>query len=261
MEGAMTMATAKLVEQTSESRLEYRFLADERVARWVVEVVRQRCTPADEEYFAPWRTTTYCDTPAFSIYQEAEAGSPLCMRFREYHPNRPDNVLTSPNVWFELKEDGGQGRKERVLVPSNDALALLTGAKDMPDAPRALRKRTVEWVNHGARPVLVTRYRRLAYEGIDEPVRVTVDRDLSYLSVDWDSQESHEAGCALGSVVGVERGALIEIKCTETFPAWANELIVALKRRAAADRPSKFLVGMRYLLEHLGTTVPVAKAA
>jgi hypothetical protein len=253
-----TMTSAELVQQTSESRLEYRFLADDRVARWVVEVVRQRCTPADEEYFAPWRTTTYCDTPDFSIYEAAEAGSPVCMRFREYHPSRPDHVLTSPNVWFELKEDGGRGRKERVLVASQDALALLSGAKDMPDAPRALRKRTADWVKHGARPVLVTRYRRLAYEGIDEPVRVTVDRDLSYLAVDWDAEKALESGCAVGPAVGAERGALIEIKCTETFPAWANELIVALKRRAALDRPSKFLVGMRYLFEHRGASAAQA---
>src|ERR1700730_9372809 len=98
----------------SAPRREYRFLLDGRRATEASKVVSWHCRLSDQDYFTPWRITTYWDTADLSIYRLAEEGSSLCLRFREYRSERPEEMLTSANIWVEFKESAASSRKQRV---------------------------------------------------------------------------------------------------------------------------------------------------
>jgi hypothetical protein len=239
------MTTANSDGRMTAARREYRFMLDEQTAKQAAETIRWHCRLSDSDYFTPWRMTMYWDTPDLSIYRLAESGTSLCLRIREYHAECPTKLLSSTTVWVELKESAAKGRKQRVCLDAQDVAAFFAGEAS-PELLRKLPARAVKWITAGARPMMVTRCRRLAYEGINDTVRVTIDNDLSYLSADW-SNDGRGTHLELGPVVAAERGALIEIKSSDPFPAWANELVASLERHTD-DRPSKFVVGMRHVL-------------
>src|SRR5438552_11367074 len=110
----------KISRNTVAPRREYRFLLDDRHSAEAAEVVRWHCRLSDQDYFTPWRITTYWDTPSLSIYRVAEAGSSLCLRFREYHADCPNEILTSANIWVELKESAETSRKQRANIAASD---------------------------------------------------------------------------------------------------------------------------------------------
>ena len=103
-------------------------------------------------------------------------------------------------------------------------------------------------VRAGARPVVVTQYNRLAYAAPGDRIRVTADHNLIYLAVPWTHSGDDAIPSRMGPILARETDVVIEMKWFDELPNWAEELHGYLRQRAPADRPSKFVVGMRHLL-------------
>ena len=241
------MTRANVKAQGTAPRQEYRFLLDRRNARTASEVVLQHCRVADEDYFTPWNITVYLDTADLAIYNQAEQGGALSLRLREYHADRPVDVLTSSTVWVEFKEISKSSRKDRMCLAAEDIVALLTARQLTPNVLRRLPAQAVEWIDAGVRPVLVTRCRRRAYQAIGDPLRVTIDQELTYLSAKWADDKDLPGRIAVGPMIAKEHAVLMELKSSEALPDWASDLVASLQEQTD-DRPSKFVVGMRHLL-------------
>ncbi|GAC1459810.1 MAG: hypothetical protein NVSMB8_09850 [Candidatus Limnocylindrales bacterium] len=243
-----------MTELPARARHEQRFIASEEVARMVMRSAGSHLPLARDDLPFQWLTTTYCDTTAWSVYQAAEAGAAVRLRFREYHRTRPDAVFTNPRLYLELKEDvEDRWRKERFDIGSEQVPAFLRGEPVLPTQGSPLAAVAGALVVQGARPVVVTQYNRLAYAASGDQVRVTADHNLIYLAVPWLSDADDAVPCRLGPILSRETDVVIEIKWFNEFPSWAEELRGYLRERATADRPSKFVMAMRHLL---GVTGP-----
>ncbi len=240
----------------SVSRHEERFIASEELARLVMRTAGSHLALARDDRPFQWSTTTYCDTPDWTIFRAAEAGAALCLRFREYHLLRPEEVFASSRVWLELKEDEhATSRKERFDVAPEAIPAFLRGEPILPPDAIGLAERAEALVAAGARPTVVTQYNRLAYLARDDRIRITADHNLTYLAIAWVGNADGAIPARIGPVVAREAGVVVEMKWFDDLPAWASELQEFLRQEAPDERPSKFIVGMRYLLGG-----PLAKA-
>lgn len=227
-------------------RHEERFIASEEVARLVMRTAGTHLKLARDDRPFQWSTTCYCDTYDYQIYRAAEEGNALRLRFREYHRTRPGEVLGSPRVFLELKDDDeNTSQKERIDVAPEVIPAFLRGEPILP--PGTFHDRAEQLVRTGVRPVLVTQYNRLAYALPDDQLRVTADHNLLYLAIPWATNEDDAVPCRLGPVLGREVGVVVELKWFDTMPPWAEELRGFLRQEAPDERPSKFIVGMRHL--------------
>ena len=75
-----------------------------------------------------------------------------------------------------------------------------------------------------ARPIILIRYLRRAYEGDSETrVRVTFDRQLCYCTTD--APEVRLGGRGWQRNPLTEGGVILEIKFTNRYPAWLNQMI------------------------------------
>lgn len=245
------MATIEDTTAQAESRPRYeeRFIASEELARLVMRTAGSHLQLAQDDRPYQWSTTVYCDTYDWSVYRAAERGAALRLRFREYHRTRPEEAFTSARLWLELKEDvDATSRKERFEIAGDLVPAFLRGEQILPTAGHGLSARAGELVRAGARPVVVTQYNRLAYAAPGDRIRVTADHNLIYLAVPWAHSGDDAIPSRMGPILARETGVVIEMKWFDELPNWAEELLGYLRERAPADRPSKFVVGMRHLL-------------
>ncbi|OLC56355.1 MAG: hypothetical protein AUH85_06405 [Chloroflexi bacterium 13_1_40CM_4_68_4] len=235
--------------ETTERRLERRFLLTEEVARMAMRTVSSHLSLASDDRPYQWSTTVYCDTYDWRAYQDAERGDSLQLRFREYHRIRPDRVLATARTWIELKEDTPKGSvKERFGLPAKHVPALLRG-DDIPQLDGdALFTRGKKFIARGARPVVATQYNRIAYSGPQDRVRITADHNLMYLAVPWASNADSAVPARLGPVLAQEPDVIFEIKWFEEMPDWATRLLEWIEESAHDRRQSKFVVAMRHLL-------------
>jgi hypothetical protein len=74
----------------------------------------------------------------------------------------------------------------------------------------------------GAKPVILIRYMRQAYEdGSENRVRITFDRQLVY-KVTFDPNVTLNGQSWQHRFLG---GVILEIKFTDHFPAWLNQMV------------------------------------
>jgi hypothetical protein len=95
----------------------------------------------------------------------------------------------------------------------------------------------------GAKPVLRVKYMREAYQGTaDEPTRLTIDTDLVH-AVTFGPDFGHATGRWVRTPTD---GAIIEIKFTERFPSWIQELVrgLGLHQRAVP----KYVLSTEHML-------------
>ncbi|HEY7623625.1 MAG TPA: VTC domain-containing protein [Candidatus Limnocylindria bacterium] len=247
-------------ETDAERRHEHRFQVTESIARLVMRTTANNLPLSRDDRPYQWSSTTYCDTLDWSIYRAAEKGSAMQLRIREYHRTRPNHVLNSGTAWIEFKDDEQDtSLKERFGVPMEVARSFLRRSSTLAEADHGLAERAGALLKKGARPVVVTQYNRLAYNSLDSALRITADHNLMYFALPWGSRAARDDGPSpLGSLLSMEPDVIVEMKWYGDLPHWAVDLHAYLKEHTREERPSKFIVAMRWLL---GETDGVKKTA
>jgi hypothetical protein len=237
-------------EADAERRHEHRFQVSESIARLVMRTTANNLPLSRDDRPYQWSTTTYCDTLGWSIFRAAERGSAMQLRIREYHRTRPHEVMNPGAAWIEFKDDEQDtSLKERFGVPMEVARSFLRGEAALPDPDHGLAVRASRLLKEGARPVAVTQYNRLAYNALDSSLRITADHNLMYFALPWESSDD-EGGrpYPLGSLLSMEPDVIVEMKWYGELPHWAVDLHAYLKEHMREERPSKFIVAMKWLL-------------
>lgn len=227
-------------------RTEMRFLAPRALVLEAERLARANLTLGDLEADAPWYTTTYCDTRDQRLFRSAERGHGTLLRFREYHPRRPERALASRRIWIEWKDEGpARSKKQRVIVRPADVAPFLRGeAEILRRVEIAEGSRDMFW--GGLSPVVVTQYRRVAYSSRRDDVRITFDHELTYLALD-EAPADGPGPRSLGVILAREPDVVVELKWQHVLPEWLAQLLDELRGRSA-DRDPKFVVAMRRLL-------------
>jgi hypothetical protein len=242
--------TAAAHETDAERRHEHRFQVSESIARLVMRTTANNLPLSRDDRPYQWSTTTYCDTLDWSIFRAAEQGSAMQLRIREYHRTRPHDVLNPGTAWIEFKDDEQDtSLKERFGVPMEVARSFLRRASTLADADHGLAERASLLLKNGARPVVVTQYNRLAYNSLDSALRITADHNLMYFALPWGPRGDRDEGASpLGSLLSMEPDVIVEMKWYGDLPHWAVDLHAYLREHTREERPSKFIVAMRWLL-------------
>jgi hypothetical protein len=249
-------------ETDAERRHEHRFQVSESIARLVLRTTANNLPLSRDDRPYQWSTTTYCDTLSWSIFRAAEKGSAMQLRIREYHRTRPTEVLNPGTAWIEFKDDENDtSLKERFGVPMDLARSFLRGEARLADADHGLAERAAKLLRDGARPVAVTQYNRLAYNSLDSSLRITADHNLMYFALPWETRsDADDAPTRLGTLLAMEPDVIVEMKWYGELPHWAVDLHAYLKENTREERPSKFIVAMRWLLGEIdGTRKPKKK--
>ena len=240
-------------EADAERRHEHRFLVSEAIARLVMRTTANNLPLSRDDRPYQWSTTTYCDTVDWSIFRAAEKGNAMQLRIREYHRTRPHEVLMPGTAWIEFKDDEEDtSLKERYGVPTDIARSFLRGVPAIANLDHGLAERAGRLLKQGARPVVVTQYNRLAYNSHDGAIRITADHNLMYFAIPWESLADDERPSPLGSLLAMEPDVIVEMKWYADLPHWAVDLHQYLKENTRDERPSKFIVAMRWLLGQNG---------
>ena len=236
-------------ETDAERRHEHRFQVSESIARLVMRTTANNLPLSRDDRPYQWSTTTYCDTVAWSIFRAAEKGSAMQLRIREYHRTRPREVLNPGTAWIEFKDDEQDtSLKERFGVSMEVARSFLRGDTTLPE-DHGLAERASLLLRDGARPVAVTQYNRLAYNSLDSSLRITADHNLMYFALPWETRDDGDTEPSpLGSLLAMEPDVIVEMKWYGELPHWAVDLHAYLKESTREERPSKFIVAMRWLL-------------
>ena len=235
-------------EADAERRHEHRFQVSESIARLVMRTTANNLPLSRDDRPYQWSTTTYCDTLNWAIFRGAQKGSAMQLRIREYHRTRPREVLNPGAAWIEFKDDEEDtSLKERFGVPMDVARSFLRGESALPEY-HGLAERATRLLKDGARPVAVTQYNRLAYNSLDSSLRITADHNLMYFALPWEARDDEDAPSPLGSLLAMEPDVIVEMKWYGALPHWAVDLHAYLKENTREDRPSKFIVAMRWLL-------------
>lgn len=241
-------------EADTERRHEHRFEVSESIARLVLRTTANNLPLSRDDRPYQWSTTTYCDTVDWSIYRAAQKGSAMQLRIREYHRTRPGHVLNPGTAWIEFKDDEDDtSLKERFGVSMDVARSFLRGSPSLPDLDHGLAERASRLLKQGARPVVVTQYNRLAYNSPDSSLRITADHNLMYFALPWTARtDDDDDPSPLGSLLAMEPDVIVEMKWYGELPHWAVDLHQYLKENTKEDRPSKFIIAMRWLLGETG---------
>ena len=191
--------------------------------------------PNGDDDFGYSTHSVYCDSPDLEFFWEKVEGVKFRrkLRFRRYEGQ--------PDVFLEIKQRLDRTVQKRRVRWSLQRLHETFLAHDF-DAltPQETADPTVAemvamWRTYDLRPVMATRYRRLALHGTYDPgLRITFDTGVSYSGEALDVA----AGWPGGPLMVDPRVAVMEIKFNDRAPAWLSDLIIGFG--LMATRMSKY---------------------
>jgi hypothetical protein len=240
-------------DPTFGSRFECKYLIDPCIVASIREFLGPFTRP---DQFAANRpnlqypvSSLYLDSDSLGLYQQTAAGEKdrFKLRVRTYSDE------PTSRAFFEVKQkiDRIVHKRRAGLTRAQAASVLERGTLVAEDGLSTGVRDDLNFFLHyvhliGARPIVRVKYQREAYEALgNEPVRVTLDSDLSH-AITLNSNLSHQTGRWSATPLN---GVILEIKFTERFPWWVQELVhqFGLNQRAVP----KYLLSIDHML-HAG---------
>jgi len=219
---------AGAIEPTLFSRHESKYLIDPALVPEIRRFLRPFAVP--DSYAETWPgyrypiCSLYLDSQDWMLYRQTVDGerNRFKLRVRTYSddPAKP--------AFLEVKRKLNRiVHKRRAGVSREQARALVNrGRLDLGGLPRQDRRDADYFYQYVAltesRPVVRVKYKREAYVArSNEPVRVTIDTDLMHaITPDFDLRHTEGRWTSIPL-----KGVILEIKFTERFPCWVQELI------------------------------------
>ena len=218
-----------MADRTLSCRYELKYHISEIKAKAIAEFIKPYIQV--DRYCKLQRTGDY---PIVSLYLDSD-DLQLCQESLRGHKNRFKLRIRSytdePDYprFFEIKRRINTIiNKSRARVMDRDVPILLSGLSLPPQNYTAdidsINQFQLYMKNIQARPLVLIRYMRQAFEGDSEnKVRVTFDRDLAYCV-------TNRPQVRLGGT-GWQRnpytmgGVILEIKFTDRYPAWLSQMV------------------------------------
>jgi len=223
------MRSARDSDITLFSRYECKYVISPMIVSELREFIRPFMQPdsfaARREGYRYPICSLYLDSADLLLYQQTVCGEKQRFKLRvRAYSDRPETP-----VFLEVKSKlNNIVRKRRARLDRRRALALLGGSleADFDGEPRELVD-DIDYFRHNvrlteAKPVIRVRYMREAYESRGgDPVRITLDTELMH-AITFEENVALDQGRWVTTPV---RGTIMEIKFTERFPAWINDMV------------------------------------
>ena len=231
-----TKMPSKTVDRTLACRHELKYHISESEAEAIAQYIKPYLEM--DRYSKLQRSGDY---PIVSLYLDS-SDLQLCKESLRGHMNRFKLRIRSytdePDYprFFEIKRRINTIiMKSRARVMDRDVPILLAGLPLPPQNYTAdlatINQFQFYMKNIGAKPAVLVRYMRQAYEGDSENrVRVTFDRRLSYCVTSLPTVRLGGGGWQQNSyTLG---GVILEIKFTDRYPAWLGQMVKYFNLRA-----------------------------
>lgn len=237
----------RFIDRMQRCRHEIKYLISEARAAAIVQYIRPYLEP--DRYSKLQRggsypiASLYLDSDNLRLCRESLTGQKnrFKLRIRSY-TDEPDYPR-----FFEIKRRVNNVIiKSRARVMERDVPTLLAGLplppQDYTTDEEALNQFQLYMRSIGAKPVVLVRYMRQAFEGHSETrVRVTFDRELYYNVTSAPQVRLGGSGWQQNSVT--MGGVILEIKFTDRYPAWLSQMVQYLDLRQ--DSISKYATSIR----------------
>lgn len=237
---------------TTAERFEVKYLITESLALGICDYIAPyvQADPHLDGTKAYGLTSLYYDNARLATYWSSECGE------KNRYKIRVRRYGTDGGLYLEIKRRVGQVvRKQRARISESDAEALLhrnASPLSMADRISPEKRDTyhafTDLVDRiGATPRVLVRYSREAYvSALEEPVRLTFDRQLccvpccTYRSDIWRDE-------CLWYEVG-DYPLIFELKFTNVFPGWVRRMVerFELRQRSVA----KYVLCVKSLNRH-----------
>jgi hypothetical protein len=216
-------------------------------------------------------TTVYFDTPSRHLFNQASLhDASVKLRSREYYTldpsmihvaRRPEQLVRfDPVMWFELKhKDGHHVKKHRFAIPKADVPAFLSDGRITPEmiqlqAPRHGDKarnallEIADLCQYYGEPFgvdCIVNYRRVAWQDDAIALRLTLDRQVTFLTAPSDlwTRKSALTRESLGAPKGVLDCAILEVKSRASLPEWLEQTLTEIG--TTLEDFSKFVAASR----------------
>ncbi len=218
-------------DQTTAQRFEAKYHLTENMAQMVLDYMQPYLTTDKNTQWgqAYVINSIYLDNPRLSLFWSSKTGEKnrFKLRIRSY-TDKPEDP-----VFFEIKRRVNQVILKQRAITTRDTVDRILRHEEVPFSAflkPGPKERENLWQFRdlmeamGAVPQTMVRYTREAYmSNLEEPVRITFDRNLSALPV----PEYHPSVWTYGphwtdlDVVPV----ILEIKFTNTFPRWVRAMV------------------------------------
>jgi hypothetical protein len=198
-------------------------------------------------------TTIYFDTPSRHLFHQASTNdASVKLRSREYYTLDPSMVQVArkpeqmvrfdPVMWFELKhKDGHHVKKHRFGVPKADVPLFLSGGRitqqmvalQAPHHGAKAKEALLEiadlcqYYGESFNVDCIVNYRRIAWQDDALALRLTLDRQVTFLTEPADlwTRKSALIRETLGAPKGVLDRAILEVKTRGSMPSWLTRAI------------------------------------
>ncbi|MCX7046734.1 MAG: polyphosphate polymerase domain-containing protein [Candidatus Sumerlaeota bacterium] len=219
------------MHNTTSQRFEIKYIISEAMSHQILQYMEPYVT-ADEH--TRWGeaypvNSLYLDSDSLRLYWSSRTGEKNRMKLRiRSYTDQPEDPVS-----FEIKRRVDQVILKQRAFLEREAVEMLFRGEDIPssafigsndeDCHNFFQFRDyMEGLS--AKPQCMVRYEREAYmSDLEEPVRITFDRELAGLRMEsydpsvW-SYGSHWTSVDTG-------GVILEIKFTDTFPYWVRNII------------------------------------
>jgi hypothetical protein len=221
------VAKSTLHERAVQSRYEVKYLISESKAAAITQLIKPYVRI--DHYCRLQPTGSY---PIASLYLDTE-DLQLCQQSMQGHKNRFKLRIRSYSdepdypCFFEIKR-----RLNNVIIKSRSkvmpcsAAPLISGTFRIPQSSNGKQQVIEQFLFYmtgiNAKPVVRTRYKRQAFEGIlDNTIRITFDRDISCnVTSNHDLGINGQGWCKLRL-----NGVVLEIKFTGRYPIWVGQMV------------------------------------
>jgi len=248
--GELRARSRSATDPTFRSRFECKYLIDpstvDPVREFLAPFTRPDAYAARRPGYRYAVSSLYLDSADLALYGQTVAGEKdrFKLRVRTYS----DDPHT--RAFFEVKQKINTvvHKRRTGLTRGQASIVLEQRPLDFLDDLTDERRDDLEFFNHhvaltGARPVVRVKYMREAYEARGhEPVRVTIDTGLMH-AVTMNGNLSHRDGKWTTTPM---TGVILEIKFTERFPWWVQEVVhqFGLNQRAVP----KYVMSIDHML-------------
>lgn len=235
------------VDRTLGCRYELKYLISEAKAEAISEFIKpfvpvDRYSKLQPHGFYPI-VSLYLDSPDLRLCRESLTGKKnrFKLRIRSYSDDQ------QYPTFFEIKRRiSSVIMKSRAPVRHQDVAALLQGLclphQDFRTNREALDQFQLYVSSIMARPVILIRYLRKAYESDSENrVRVTFDRELCY-KVTQEPRITLNGSSWQYNHLTI-KGVILEIKFTARYPQWLNRLVTTFDLKSRSI--SKFATSLQ----------------
>jgi hypothetical protein len=224
-------ALSKPEDQTTSQRFEAKYIISEMQTQEILDYIEPYLTT---DKHATWGVpyvvnSLYLDNDRLRLYWSSKGGEKnrIKLRIRAY-TERPEDP-----VFFEIKRRMNQVILKQRAIVARDAVERVLLGQDVP--PECFLASDIQEMENlcqfrdyaeslDAGPMCMVRYTREAYmSNLEEPVRITFDRDLSALYAPFYTPDVWIYDSRWLNLDAAQ--VILELKFTNLCPAWAQRMI------------------------------------